>query len=273
MDANAIANGAARWVVNELNKEVPWVGCNKLPRKLDGTFYQGINIPALYMQAVERGVTEDLIFGGYRQLAEANMPVRQGQQSFATIFAGFTRTEKTETDAEEEQRIRRAYKPITVFLANQCVGPDLTPPFSEADKTDLMKRAGELAELAVTHLDTWQKSRPNKILEQDERVFITRLAQDLLIAYRTGRLSLAGEWLGSYPDLAKSFVGRIVQSGPKMMRPWGIATQLLRHFEPELDKSLLAAQAIKDARHFTAPAAKSEPASSIASVKAPNLNW
>lgn len=273
MDANTIANGAARWVVEELNKEVPWAGCLMLPRKLDGTFYQGINIPALYSQAVERNVTENLIFGGYRQLADANMPVRQGQKAFATIFAGLTRSEKTETDAEEEQRIRRAFKPITVFQTNQCVGPDLTPTFSDADKPLLMNRVSELAGLAASYLDTWQKSRPNKVLDHDERVFITRLSQDLLIAYRTGRLCLAGEWLGSYPDLAKTFVGRTVQNGPKMMRPWGIATQLLRHFEPELDKSLLAAQAVKDAQQKVVKPPQIESSCSIASVKAPNLNW
>lgn len=273
MDANAITNGAARWVIDELHKEVPWAGCEKLPRKLDGTFYQGINIPTLYAQAVERGVTEDLIFGGFRQLADANMPVRQGQKAFATVFAGVTRAEKTETDAEEEQRIRRAFKPINVFLAEKCVGPDLTPPFCDSEKPELMKRVSELSTLAAKYLDTWQESRPNKVLENDERAFITRLSQDLLIAYRTGRLCLAGEWLGSYPDSAKSFVGRIVQNGPKMMSPWGIATQLLRHFEPELDKSLLAAQAIKDAQHIAAKPPIVEPVRSNASVKAPNLNW
>lgn len=276
MDANAITNGAVRWVVEELKKDIPWRGCGALPQKLDGTFYQGINIPALYSQAVDRGVSEALVFGGYRQLAEANMPVRQGQTAFGTIFAGVTRTEKSETDAEEEARIRRAFKPIPVFLARRSLAPGSVPTFDLTNKASVIKETTQISTFAASALEQWQKSRPNKVLSDEERCFITRLAQDLLIAYRTGRLCFAGEWLGAYPASAVTFVERLIQHEPKMMRPWGIATQLLRQFDPELDLRLLAAQATKDAKRPSGkpPEASVTPScSSTESVKAPNLNW
>ena len=70
--------------------------------------------------------------------------------------------------------------------------------------------------------------------------FIERLAADLVVAYHSGLgLRYAGKVNGMYPQECLSVLQGL--SGGKIMRPWGIASAVMRECAPELDEQMKAA--------------------------------
>ena len=119
-------------IVSELEKGVrpwhqPWNAAHMegrvaLPLRHNGVAYRGVNVLALWMQAMAKGYTAP-VWMTFKQALALGANVRKGEKGSLVVYAD--KITRTETDAETNEESTRAIpfmKGYTVFNAEQIEG-------------------------------------------------------------------------------------------------------------------------------------------------------
>lgn len=235
----------------------PWAGIGDLPRKLEGGHpYTGVNIPALLGQLADSG--SPAIFGSLAQWGNANMKVSKGSKGLGFIFMkSFKKLDKDadnlkmhgeDLDVSESGRILVPYASFTAFSQAQTDGYDMSNhhPILEVLKRlqmndEMLIESGNFArEAAERYMHDWMlSSNANiRLMSEGERSLIIHLASDLVVGFNAGSMAAAGELNPGYPQIAKEAVSALI--GRQIMRPWGIACDILRQLSPVFDENVKA---------------------------------
>lgn len=253
---------AKQWMLANLTG-TPWHGLRCMPTKRNGLPYVGINIPVLLMQMQDIApLTNDGRFGSYKQFDELMTPIKKGQKSLHAIYAGSRKIKKKEgddkpsdaqNDDDDEPGMIRFFNAIPIFHASQTENWELAQVTRDTkfkldqqrvDVDAMREFAGKARELAIEKVDEFndrQKKADNQIKGADT-LLIERLAADLVIAHQSGLgLEYAGILNGAFSEECLSRVACF--TGGKIMRPWGIASAVLRACAPGLDAQMAEAEA------------------------------
>lgn len=223
-----------------------WSGVGDLPRKVDGGYpYTGANVPMLLSQLPE--TRSPAIFGTLGQWALRKQQVKIGEKGLGFIY--MKSFKKTQTDLNPDDALLdiadngRVLVPFANFVAfAQCQldGYELyfSPPVLEALKRQEMddgelKASGEHAlKEAERYMLDWMHSPEAKrrSMGEEECCLIEHLASDLVVGYNAGSMQVAGEVNQPYPEIAQTGLQKMVCK--EIMRPWGIACDILRHLSP-----------------------------------------
>lgn len=130
----ALELGIAPW-------SCPWdrTGENTLPiNESTGAFYQGINIPILWMAQHERGFTSAR-WMTYKQAGEKGGQVRKGEKGTSIIFYKTLEKDSGEVDATTGEAVKNfvpMLRGFTVFNLDQIDGIDAPLPVATGDGFD-----------------------------------------------------------------------------------------------------------------------------------------
>jgi len=245
-----------------------WQGIGELPRKLQGGFpYIGVNIPALLGQISEG---TPAIFGTEAQWKTKSLERIPKSKGISYIFIkSFKKKDKDAKDikhlkAEDEElevteqgRVLVPYGHSTLYSQGQMIGFEngITNPILEAIKRDKMDKDALVAtgkraiESAKAYMAKWLESKDTSHISEGEMSFIVHLAADLVVGYNSGSMALAGELMPIYPADALEAVKRFKVR--QIMRPWGIACDILKQLSPVFDAQVKAGEvAAKEAQEL-----------------------
>lgn len=268
--ATRLCDMARLWVIQKISATHPWQGVDFMPVKANGLPYVGVNIPVLLAQMEEAKATYSGRFGSHSQHASAGNGVRKGEKAWHAIYAGRVAKKRDKKDDESKSTESSAPRPlddddedawtiqvfnsIPIFHISQTEkAPNDPAALSAANReirvkeakvdVDAMllfaKKAKAMAAEHIAEFNAKQKKEGVK-LTGVMATFIERLAADLVVAYHSGLgLRYAGKVNGIYPQECLSVLQGL--SGGKIMRPWGIASAVMRECAPELDEQMKAA--------------------------------
>lgn len=235
----------------------PWQGVGDLPRKLVGGYpYTGVNIPALLGQLNDP--SSPAIFGSVGQWGNTQAKVKKGSKGIGFIYMkSFKKSDKTisslkqkdeDLDVSENGRILVPYAAFTAFSQSQMDGYDAgdhhpvleTLKRLQMNDVALIECANDAREAAERYMDTWLQSANANIrtMSEGERSFIVHLAADLVVGFNAGSMELAGILNQRHPTAARKAVEGMI--GAHIMRPWGIACDILRQLSPVFDANVMA---------------------------------
>lgn len=235
----------------------PWRGVGDFPRKLEGGHpYTGVNIPALLGQLIDP--SSPAIFGSVGQWGNTGQKVAKGSKGLGFIYMkSFKKTDKTTSDLKEKGedlevtengRVLVPYASFAAFAQCQTDGYDASAhhPVLEAlnrlrmDDAALVECGCNARDAAERYMDNWMQTANAHIrhMSEGERCFIVHLASDLVVGFNAGSMAVAGELNPAYPEMAKDAVRAMV--GRHIMRPWGIACDILRQLSPVFDANVKA---------------------------------
>lgn len=248
---------ALEFTRNHICSATPWRGVGDLPRKVAGGHpYVGVNIPSLLGQLPEP--SSPAVFGTYNQWAASDMHLKRGSKGLGFIYMkSFKKTDKgvqtlkeegEELDVSDSGRVLVPYASFSTFA--QCQLEEYNPrdhhPILETLKRQQMDKASLIAsgrhalQAAERYMHDWMLS-PNAIrrpMSEGERALVIHLAADLVVGFNAGSMQLAGELNPAYPEIAQLAIKAM--DGKHIMRPWGIACDILRQLSPVFDASVRA---------------------------------
>ena len=233
-----------------------WQGIGELPRKLQGGFpYTGVNIPALLGQIPDG---TPAIFGTDSQWKTKSLERIPKSKGISYIFiksfkkkdkdAKDLKAEDEDLEVTEQGRVLVPYGHSTLYSQGQMLGFEngITNPILEAIKRDKMDKDALVAtgkraiESAKTYMQKWLESKNANLISEGEMSFIVHLAADLVVGYNGGSMALAGELMPMYPENALEAVHRLKVR--QIMRPWGIACDILKQLSPVFDAQVKAGE-------------------------------
>ena len=239
-----------------------------MPVKANGLPYVGVNIPVLLAQMEEAKATYSGRFGSHSQHASANNAVRKGEKAWHAIYAGRIPKKRDTKDVsqspeqvatpanddDEDTWTIQVFNSVPIFHISQtekapndpaaiaAANREISAKELKVDVDAMLLFAQKAKKMAAQHIEEFnakQKKEGTK-LTGVMATFIERLAADLVVAYHSGLgLRYAGKVNGMYPQECLNVLQGL--TGGKIMRPWGIASAVMRECAPELDEQMKAA--------------------------------
>lgn len=260
-EAMRLCELAKDWITSKMSFSKPWQGVEAMPVKANGTPYVGINIPVLLAQMEHLGEMGSGRFGSFAQFVQVQSPVKKGEKALHAIFAGTRKIKKDDPDSgkpppkeeeEEEADFMPMFNAIPLFHISQTENWKLDIASEQATRIvklqsideEVMKQFAQLArETAVTKIQEFndRQLKAGNRLTGAYADLVQRLSADLVVSHQSGLgLEYAGNFNGPYSTECIQVVGQL--RGGKIMRPWGIASAVMRGCIPGLDAQMLLAE-------------------------------